>query len=292
MSSRQGPVVVGVDDSPGAEGALRWAMGEAVSRDAPVYLVCAFRWTVTHRVPGFLETAELAPEQDRKVAEQLLANAIDQAGKLAEGMEVTGTAIDGDAVPVLIAESTRASLLVLGSRRLEALGAVVVGSVSSGVAARASCPVVVVRGPAGEPAERPDVVVGVDATEASMAVLKFGFDYASQHHLPLRAILCWPRDLLASMSWRREPPAPARAEVWLSETLAGWRENFPDVIVRSDVIRDHPVAGLVASSMAQNLLVVGSRGRHALSGTLLGSVSQGVLHHATCPVAVVPTHAG
>ena len=56
------------------------------------------------------------------------------------------------------------------------------------------------------------------------------------------------------------------------------------------VIREHPVAGLVLASAAQYLLVVGSRGRHALAGILLGSVSQGVLHHATCPVAIVPTH--
>jgi nucleotide-binding universal stress UspA family protein len=104
-------------------------------------------------------------------------------------------------------------------------------------------------------------------------------------------VLCWPPDLLAEMSWRTEPPAPARAEVWLSEALAGWREKYPDVAVHSGVVSEHPAAGLVKESAAQYLLVVGSRGRHALTGTLLGSVSQGVLHHATCPVAVIPTHA-
>jgi nucleotide-binding universal stress UspA family protein len=76
----------------------------------------------------------------------------------------------------------------------------------------------------------------------------------------------------------------------LSEALAGWRERYPDVDVHGAVIRDHAVAGLVSESTAERLLVVGSRGRHALAGTLLGSVSQGVLHHATCPVAVVPLH--
>jgi nucleotide-binding universal stress UspA family protein len=36
--------------------------------------------------------------------------------------------------------------------------------------------------------------------------------------------------------------------------------------------------------------VVGNHGRHASAAGLLGSVSQGVLHHAYCPVAVIPTH--
>jgi nucleotide-binding universal stress UspA family protein len=93
------------------------------------------------------------------------------------------------------------------------------------------------------------------------------------------------------MSWRLEQPAPSRVEAWLSEALAGWREKYPDVPVRRpEVIREHPTAGLVMASAAQYLLVVGNRGRHALAGTLLGSVSQGVLHRANCPVAVIPTH--
>jgi nucleotide-binding universal stress UspA family protein len=52
-------------------------------------------------------------------------------------------------------------------------------------------------------------------------------------------------------------------------------------------VRDHPVAALVAAATAQDLLVVGSHSRHARVAAMLGSVSQGVLHHATCPVAVV-----
>jgi nucleotide-binding universal stress UspA family protein len=92
------------------------------------------------------------------------------------------------------------------------------------------------------------------------------------------------------LSVRPEQPAPEGVEAWLAETLAGWQEKFPDVTVHREVIRDYAVAGLLTASTGQHLLVVGNRGRHALAGTLLGSVSQGVLHHATCPVAVVPTH--
>jgi nucleotide-binding universal stress UspA family protein len=58
--------------------------------------------------------------------------------------------------------------------------------------------------------------------------------------------------------------------------------------VHSVVIDDHPGPGLVAEGNGAHLLVVGARGRHALAGTLLGSTSQGVLHHANCPVAIIP----
>ena len=75
----------------------------------------------------------------------------------------------------------------------------------------------------------------------------------------------------------------------MSEALAGWSQKYPDVEVHHAVIRDHPVPGLIAESLNQELLVVGTRGRHALAGTLLGSVSQGVLHHADLPVAVIPS---
>ena len=292
MPAGRYPVLVGVDGSPGGDTALQWAIDDATTRSVPVRLVCAYRWALAYgSSPMYADTPDVDFQQSRRIAEQVIAKAIGRAAELDRNAEVRGEAIDGNAVPVLVGESTRAVLLVLGSRQATALGSVVLGSVSAGVAARAACPAIVVRGPAGLPGENPAVVVGVDGTEASEAVLAFGFDHASRHHTPLRAVLCWHPDLLASMMWRAEPPPPTRAEVWLSEALAGWREKYPDVVVHSAVIRDHPAAGLVSESAAQHLLVVGSHGRHALTGTLLGSVSQGVLHHATCPVAVVATHA-
>jgi nucleotide-binding universal stress UspA family protein len=182
--------------------------------------------------------------------------------------------------------------VVVGSRHLKALSSALLGSVGAGVSARAQCPAVVVRGPAGHPDVGAAVVVGVDGTEGSDGVLEYAFEHASRHHVALRAVLCWHPDLLATMSWRAGPPAPERVEGALAEILASWRDKFPDVVVHPAIVREHAVAGLVTASLSQHLLVVGSHGRHALAGTLLGSVSQGVLHHASCPVAVVPSHAG
>jgi nucleotide-binding universal stress UspA family protein len=309
MGLEESPILVGVDGSAADELALGWAVAEARLRNVSLRVVCAYQWLPTYRpfagatapfagtVPfagavGLTVGEDAAAEyrHSLRLAEEVLQKALWRASEINRTVPLQGEAIEGDAASILIDESARASLLVTGSRQLEAFGSYFLGSVSSAVAARAGCPVIVVRGIAGDPAELPSVVVGVDGTEASQTLLAFSFDYASRHRLPLRAILCWHPDLLASMKWRSEPPAPPRAEAWLAEALGGWKEKFPDVLVHSGVVRDHPTAGLVDASLNRYLLVVGNRGHHASIGMLLGSVSQGVLHHAYCPVAVVPTH--
>jgi hypothetical protein len=82
--------------------------------------------------------------------------------------------------------------------------------------------------------------------------------------------------------------AHVEAAMWLSTSMAGWQEKYPDVAATSVVLDAHPVGGRVEASLSEYLLVAAQLGRGAHAGTLLGSVSQGVLHHATCPVAVVP----
>jgi len=287
----QGPVVVGIDGSPGAEAALRWAVDEAGTRRIGVRLVCAHRM-----LPAYYEGMGMyveLPEQTeavRQAANRIVEDALAEAARIAPDVEVRGGTVDGSPISALLEESADSSLLVLGSRQRSTLTSSILGSVSAAVVARAECPAVVVRGAAGLSEERAEVVVGVDGGPASQALLEFGFDFASRRKAPLRAVLCWHPDLLASMLWRPEPPAPTRAEAWLAEAIAGWQEKYPDVAVHSGVVRKHPAEGLVAEAATAQLLVVGNRGRHAMAGTLLGSVSQAVVHSATCPVAVVPTH--
>jgi nucleotide-binding universal stress UspA family protein len=67
----------------------------------------------------------------------------------------------------------------------------------------------------------------------------------------------------------------------------GWAEKYPDVDVRRSTVRGGAATVLKHQSHRAELLVVGSRGRGGFSGLLLGSVSQAMIHHAACPVAVV-----
>jgi nucleotide-binding universal stress UspA family protein len=285
---RSGPILVGVNEEPSSDLALRWALSDARTLGVPVRVVHAFTG-IPRMEPMYRDIPDANLGQPQHVAEQLVARIIDQAREIDSEVVVKGEAIEGGPGPVLALEATSATELVLGSRHLSALRSAVLGSVGVAVAGRTACPVIVVRGPAGLPEAGAAVVVGVDTTDRAQSVLAVGFDHASRHQVPLRPVLCWHPDLLASMKWRPSPPVPEQAEMWLSEALAGWRDRYPDVAVHPEVIREHPVAGLVLASSSEYLLVVGTAGHHALPGALLGSVSQGVLHRATCPVAVVPT---
>jgi nucleotide-binding universal stress UspA family protein len=81
----------------------------------------------------------------------------------------------------------------------------------------------------------------------------------------------------------------ALAEEELGESLALWREKFPEVEVVSEVMRGRPARILAGASARADLLVVGTRGRGGLAGLLLGSVSHALLHHARWPMVVVPS---
>jgi nucleotide-binding universal stress UspA family protein len=79
----------------------------------------------------------------------------------------------------------------------------------------------------------------------------------------------------------------AQEERHLVEAVAGVQAEHPDVHLEPEAIPVVAWRALADASAAATLVVVGSRGRGAFSGMLLGSVSQQVLQHAQCPVAVV-----
>jgi len=284
--SHEGAVLVGLGNYHQGLPELDWGAREARTRNLPLHVVRAYH--LSEATMPWASTADRVIIDDlRQAAHRHLDHALEHLRDHWSDVPVTGAVVDGVPWQVLIDHSADAVITVLGSRQLGAIGSALLGSVSTVVAAGASGPVVVVGHPSGIPAEFPEVVVVVDGREQTEEVLGFAFDHASRHHRPLHAIFSWTPDVLATAQWRNPQPAPERAERWLSELLAGWQEKYPDVEVRRGVVRDHPVSALVAASNAQDLLVVGSRSRHARIAALLGSVSQGVLHHATCPVAVV-----
>lgn len=279
-------ILVGYDGSTDASVALTWALDEAARSGRPVRLAYVFEWlTVAGWIGPGIAPGVWPDETARRQVEELVRKAAADAAAELPGVRVVGEVFDGPPALVLQERSAEAGLLVLGSRGHGGFGGLLAGSTAVSVTTHAHCPVVVVRD--GQPRTAGRVAVGVDGSDSSLLALGFAVERAAQRGLPLHVVRAYepPGD-------RRSPgfdPAEATAaeRAALDEPLARWRETFPDVEVTVEVVPGTPAAALVEASRHAQLVVVGSRGRGGLRGMLLGSVSQQLIQHAHCPVAVV-----
>jgi nucleotide-binding universal stress UspA family protein len=292
-------VIVGVDGSVSALHAARWAAQEATRRGASIRLVHASVY------PPLVPAEDLYLAEVRQQGRKWLAEAEAAVREVVSGagvphdtdVEVHTSLVEGSASETLVAasESNEVDLVVLGSRGMGGLRSLLAGSVAVALAAHGHCPVVVVRGRTVQdppPGEGP-VVVGVDGSPAGDAAVGFAFAAAARRAAELVAVHVWA-DTVFDGSWVSWPVVVDWAAVegklrqLLDEQVSGWRQKYPEVTVRPALIRGHAVRGLLDAAASAQLLVVGSRGRGALAGLGgLGSTSQGALHHAQCPVAVV-----
>lgn len=283
-------ILIGYDGSSASETALRWAAREAQRRSVSLRLAYILSIPVPSTPMG-VAALQLQPDTLRKNAEKLLGEVGDQVRSDWPGLEVDAVVSFGGAAQGLLHEATEAELAVVGSRGLGEFRYLAAGSVSAHVATHATCPVVVVP-PSWEPDQADGVLVGVDGSELSMDAIDFAFEQAQSRQTPLTALIAWhdpvstgPGDMLPVVY---DLDALAEeATTLLAESLAGHADRYPDVTVHRKVVRGHADEALIAAGRTADLLVVGSRGRGAFRGLLLGSTSRAVVHHAPCPVAVV-----
>ncbi|GAB3966365.1 universal stress protein [Streptomyces sparsus] len=284
-------ILVGVDGSPSALKAVDTAAREAELRGCALRIVHAFIWPLMN-VP--LGPSEVGPPEGglRNVAERVAAEAKQRAEAAAPGLEVSAVVVPGDALAVLEAESRTAELVVVGSRGLGTFGGLLLGSAAVHLSAHAHCPVLVVR---GEARSAGDVVLAVDGSPAGVAAVAFAFAEASMRGADLVAVHTW-NNWTGPVSTGPGDPVPLvydeamlkdEEERVLAEALSGWQDRFPDVTVHRRLVEGRTRETLIEAGGDAQLLVVGARGRGGFTGLLLGSVSQAVLHHAPCPVAVV-----
>jgi nucleotide-binding universal stress UspA family protein len=137
-------------------------------------------------------------------------------------------------------------------------------------------------------ARNSDVVVGVDGSPSARAALGWAMVQARRAGGRVRAVTAWELPVYAG--WMPVIPyddLATAAGKMLGQSVGEAIEQEPTVEVLESVVPGHPAQVLIDESAHAALLVVGSRGRGAFAGTLLGSVSQQCVQHAHCPVVVV-----
>ena len=284
-------VVVGVDRSDPALAAVQYAAAWAGRAKLPLRVLHAFepsQYAVHAPVQGTLEVESVL----RKTAQRLLDDTVDVLAAVYPDLDVEAVLEEGSEAEMLLRESEHAYAVVLGSRGAGGFADLVIGSTTLHVVSHARCPVIAVPASTGDEDHRTGVVVGVDGSDVSTAAIGFAFEIAAGTGQPLRAVHVWHDvtrtgvGLMMPVTYDLEQVVEDERLV-LAESLVGWREKFPEVDVKALVVPGHPVSVLSAAAADAQLVVVGSRGRGSIRSLVLGSVSHGVLHHASAPVAVV-----
>jgi nucleotide-binding universal stress UspA family protein len=145
------------------------------------------------------------------------------------------------------------------------------------------------------------IVVGVDGSSSSRSAVRWAAREARMRNAPLSLV-----HVVVTPAWGPTPwllsdaplPLPAEEDPALeeagqkiiAEAIKIAEDSTPDDVlteIKSEVYFSVPVSTLVNLSKQAQMVVVGCRGQNTMSRVLLGSVSNGLLHHAHCPVAVI-----
>ena len=278
-------IVVAVDGSPASNAAAFWAARDAALRNIPLTVINAVATPATTWPPvPYPESLAVRLEDEGKKAimhaMKIAEDAMPADRKVTIGREL----VYSSPAPALIKMSDQAEMIVVGTAGRGLLARGVLGSVSSTVVRHAGCPVAVIRDE-----ELPDpqdpVLVGIDGSAVSEHATAIAFDEASRRGVDLIALHAWS-DVTTEVPALDWATVEEEAQRSLAESLAGWRQRYPDVTVHRVVVRDRPARNLIEQAESAQLVVVGSHGRGGLTGMLLGSVSNTLVHSVRVPVIV------
>ncbi|MFE1794890.1 universal stress protein [Streptomyces sp. NPDC059517] len=285
------PLVVGVDGSESSLQAMDWAVDEAARHGLPIRLVHACLW---ERYEGDEQADGAGRPSDQALAENILGSAAERARQRDPSVRVVAEVVPEDAATALLQAARDASALVTGSRGRGELRGLLLGSVGLAVAARAHCPVIVVRGDkAALETTHERILLGAGDPATSGEAARFAFREAQARGCTLDVVRAWRCPSYEgadhpSMAGVPERYHEERASALLDAVVHEGVADHSGVRVRKTTAEGPARKVLLRRSSAADLVVVGARRRHGHFGLQLGRVGHTLLHHADCPVAIVP----
>jgi nucleotide-binding universal stress UspA family protein len=281
-------VVVGVDGSERNLAALSWAMADAVRRGRPLHLVSvACRSTMPPAPWTEDSTIQYSPDETERMVGRTRRRC------RAEVADVSTEVPVGVPSKELLRTLRAGDELVVGRRGVGPAERVILGSTSIEVAGRSPVPAVIVPDDWDQVAgSSGPVVAGVDGTERDLAVLDFAFGLAASAATRLIVVHAWEEPSPNLWEGDHARDWTKRAEAALLERLDPWVRRFPGIDLVCVAPASAPGRALLDASVGAQMVVVGRfAGVHHFLGFSGFSTCRKVLHHATCPVGVVPVPA-
>lgn len=271
------PVVVAIADKQ--PGALMFAIKEARSSGSTLRVV--------HSAGVPAQAMEYYMGFDATLVDELRTagqDLLDEARHFVEhqdpSLEVEYVLTELSALEALSREADEAHILIVGADDVSWLDRLLRSNIAGYLAKHARCPVVIV--PERELLTSPDglVVVTVDGNTSAAGPLRMAFDEASARVCPLQVLHAIPPGTLATDA------IASRASV--AEVLAGWRDEYPDVLVVENYVVDDAADAVEKATERAELVIVGRPRNHNLPLSVSRPLAMKVLSRSNCPVAVVP----
>lgn len=285
------PLIVGVDGSEASLMALDWAVDEAARLGLPLRLVYGSLW---ERYEGAAPPGSPERPSGQVMAENIVGVATERARRRNPEVKVSAEVVPEEAADALLREGNNASALVTGSRGRGELKGLLLGSVSLAVASRAHCPVYVVRGDkAALESTHERILLGAGEPATGGEAARFAFREADARKCTLDVVRAWRCPAHETTDHPMLADAPARhheerASDLLDELIHDAAADHPGVRVRRDTVEGPARKVLLNRSAAADLVIIGAQRRHGHFGLQLGRLGHTLLHHADCPVAIVP----
>lgn len=277
-------IVVGVEGSDTARNAVDWAVRRSGDTGLSLKLVHVLDEGWGASTYGF--GAEVRAE-----AYEVIETEAARVRQASPGLQVEVEVAYGHPVRYLSDLSKDAALVVVGSDRLGPLRGAMFGTLGLQIASSVHSPLAVI--PVIEAAPEPRVVVGIDGSEQSLRAARFAAAEARRRGDRLEVVSVWSMPVLWMADYYATAAMPPQdfsgpQQDILDDAIARITAEFPDLAPEPVLEEGRPAERLVEHAKGARLLVVGTRGRGALSQLLLGSVSHAVLLNLPCPVIVCP----
>ncbi|MGW7446609.1 universal stress protein [Kitasatospora sp. NPDC054795] len=282
-------ITVGLDGSSESLSAARWAAREAQLRGLPVRLL--HLWLVSPAAVPHVPSGDVRTAMGRRI----LRDAESELREHYPKVPITSELLPAATPAALLSAAGDEELLVLGSQEIGIGGGYLIGSLALYTVARSERPVVLVRahdhpdGTLTPAAQSGPVAVAVSRRSGYDGVLEAAFDAADRQRTSVLAVHATSRRPSLTV-WQGPPDETVQQADRhdLSAALRPWREKFPAVDVVERLSDDSPARAVVDAAAGARLLVVGRGGYRTPLAPRIGPVTQAAIHHAPCPLAVVP----
>jgi len=282
-------ITVGFDGTKFSAEAVLWAADQAESRGAALRIVTCYSIPAT----GVSMTGVFygdALESLEAGARELVTKIAGKVQRTHPDVAVTTEVAPGPAAAVLANGLKADDLVVVGASGHTRAAAFWLGSTPRSLVRHSPCPVAVVRGPASR--GRPQrVVVGVDGSPSAQRALDWAGEEADRQRCELIVVHGWnyPYLTVDATSAQGRDLTEIDAACTLDKAVEHAAERFATAPVPM-LVEASPSSALLTTLRDGDLLVVGSRGRGALTSSIFGSTVNAVLELSAVPVVVVRDH--